>query len=115
MAANRLADIRFGLVKGSSSCDASRKIRNVGGPVCLGTLEDHGVLGAHFVSPRPTARRIDLIVPTGTSSPIWPGIVTTFRLLGCLKCRWLPVLRTCFQPSDSSRPLERPLAGQIEA
>jgi hypothetical protein len=41
-------------------------------------------------------------VPLGTSSPRLPATHTEPGFLECLKCRWLPVCRTCSHPASSS-------------
>jgi hypothetical protein len=67
-----------------------------------GTLfVDHGISNTHFVS-NPESFRIVFRVPVGTSSPDFPATVTNFGLTECLKIRWLPAVRTCRHPSNSS-------------
>jgi len=72
------ADILLGFFEGCTRGDAAWEVRNIGGPVGLGLLEDYCVFQAHFFCSSPAAFKIDFSVPTGTSSPGLPGIVTTY-------------------------------------
>src|ERR1700691_2238203 len=94
-------DVALGLIQRFPGCDAAGQVGHVGRPIVFCALEYHGVSQTHCFASSPAAFRTDFKVPTGTSSPEWPGTVTTFGFVACLKCRWLPVVRTCRQPSDS--------------
>ena len=54
----------------------------------------------HYFSP--ACSRTLLSVPMASSSPRCPGTVTSPRFAECLNCRWLPRIRTWYQPSASS-------------
>jgi len=53
---------------------------------------------AHF---NPACLRILFCVPGARSSLGFPAIVTTPFFLSCLYCRWLPRVRSRYQPSSS--------------
>jgi hypothetical protein len=44
-----------------------------------------------------------LSVPGANWSDGWPGTVTCPGLVGCLNCRWLPLVRSRYQPSSRRR------------
>ena len=77
MSLNCLANVDFGLLKRFAGSYAARKIRNVRSSVILSLLKHNGVLDSHCLSSNPAAFIIDFRVPLGTSSPGYPGIVTT--------------------------------------
>src|SRR5258708_13493509 len=105
MARDRFPDIPLRFLQRLPRGHTARQIRNVCGPVGFCLLENDGVFSVHSFSSRPAALRIDFKVPFGNWSPRCPGIVTTLGFDGCLYWRWLPVVRTCRQPSDSTTRL----------
>src|SRR5579864_3994714 len=95
-----LPNVLLGLIEGLAGCDATRQVRDVGGPIVFGLLEHdrvafHGASICAFL-------RIDLSVPIGTSSFRLPGTVTTNGFSGCRNARWLPFCRTCRHCFDSN-------------
>jgi hypothetical protein len=85
MTFNSLANVTLGLFQTVSSCNATREVRNISGPVILRPLKDYSIPDTHFLSSNPAALRIDFRVPMGTSSPRCPGTVTILAFAGCLK------------------------------
>lgn len=88
-----------------SCCNASRKVWDIGGPVALPLLVNHRVFkarGLHSFSSS-ACRRIDLSVLGCTSSEGAPATVTVPLLTRWRNCRWLPRVRSRYQPSFCSR------------
>src|SRR5258706_10484891 len=96
-----LGDEHLGFFARLGHGDASGKIGYRRAPGCSSLLEDHGVANAHRDS-NPASFITPLSVPSGTSSPGLPATVTSRTFVACLKMRWLPVVRMCRQPFDSS-------------
>jgi hypothetical protein len=82
-----------------SGRNAARQVRRVSRKTRTGRLDDNEVL--HPCSFNPACLRMLLSVPGANSSPGLPGTVTRPGLLGCLNCRWLPLVLTNCQPSCS--------------
>src|SRR4051794_19623427 len=76
MAFDRLAYVAFRFFECRPGGNAPRQIGHVSRPVVLRLLEHDCKLDAHFLFSSPAAFSTDLRVPTGTSSPGWPGMVT---------------------------------------
>ena len=73
-------DISLGFFQACTCRDTTGQIGNIGCPIVFSLLENYRVLPTHFSISRLAALRIDFSVPTGKSSPGWPGTVTTFGL-----------------------------------
>jgi len=101
MPLDRFANVELCFFQRAARSHTTRKIRHVSSPVRWSLLKNYCVLDVHFFSSNPADLRIAFSVPIGMSSPGLPGTVTTCGFSGCLKWRWLPVVLTCFQPSNS--------------
>lgn len=81
----------------STGGNAARQIGRIGGVAGRGVF-DNDQITVHL---SPACFRILFFVPGARSWPGLPEIVTSPRLLECLYWRWLPRVRSRYQPSSS--------------
>ena len=97
------SNIHLRLVRRAARRHATRQIRHIRRSIVLNLFKNDRVFQTDVLFSKAADLRIALSVPIGMASPALPGTVTTFGFTGCLKWQWLPVVRTCRQPSDSIR------------
>ena len=97
MKLNRAMDFLLNFLASVPSRYAARQVRRIRLETRGGLFDDDKVT-AHL---SPACFRILFFVPGARSSPGCPAIVTSPRLCGCLYCRWLPRVRSRYQPASS--------------
>src|SRR5437870_10592218 len=100
MKADGAADFLLNRLQGGPSGNAARQVWHVSRIVAF-CLFDHDRITHQRCSLKPACFKMLFRVPGATSSDSLPATVTRPGFLGCLYCRWLPLVATRNQPSAS--------------